>query len=260
MSLIYSIEFTLKELSGYSIFTDPLELFGTFLILIILGLTILICFRLFKDYQKTNDQPTLSWALASFFLVFAIIFLIIEKLSYSSFGQPDFGRFVAMIASSCVSASLISFNNFAFHITYPKYRKLLDIIVAILGISYILILIYANIRGPPYADIVEFELVYDLSINYLIYPLLIPILSIGPIVFFYFSSKSREESRPNSLRALWLGIGLLCFGLGYIVEVAPFFPPILSIPLRGLFLATAIIMYVCFAMPQWFKNRIGWIS
>ena len=258
MSINYAIEFTLRELSGYSMFTDPLELFGTILILVILAITILIVVKLFNNYKETNDKATLSWALASLFLLFAIIFLIIEKLSYSTLGQPDFGRLVAMIASSCVAASLVSFSNFAFYITYPKYKDIFVIIVAILGISYMAVLIYANIMGPPLVDVVEFELIYDISINFLIYPLLIPILTIGPVIFFYFAQKSREENRPNATRAIWLGIGLICFGTGYIVEVAPFFPPFLSIPLRGLFLATAIIMYICFTMPEWFKKSIGW--
>jgi hypothetical protein len=52
-----------------------------------------------------------------------------------------------------------------------------------------------------------------------------------------------------------MGIGLSCFGLGYLLT----FIPILAISL-SFFLATTIIMYICFSMPEWFKNRIGWDS
>ncbi|NVM01809.1 MAG: hypothetical protein HWN67_05715 [Candidatus Helarchaeota archaeon] len=160
---------------------------------------------------------------------------------------------MSLIAISCIICGIINLNNFALSMTYPIHKNKLLIIVAILGIISLLLLIYANFFEPSLSEIRGFIIVYDPRISYFILAYVIPNFFIGPVIFFYFSSKIRKENRPKSNLSLWMGIGLTCFGLGYVST----FIPILAIPL-SLFLATTIIMYICFSMPEWFKNRIGW--
>ncbi|MHA1293893.1 MAG: hypothetical protein ACTSR3_23020 [Candidatus Helarchaeota archaeon] len=258
MFSFYGLEFSWNRFLGYSILDNPMEIVGIVIIIAVLCLTIVIAHKLFYSYRDSSDIATLTWLLTFLFLSAAIFFLILEKVSFSTLGLADLGKLMALIAFSCVSVALVCINNFSFRMTYPEHNKVLTVFVSILAVIYNTILIIAILAGPPYSDIKKYELVYSFSIDLIVYPLLLSILLIPPITFFYFSSKIQEENRPNSKRALWMGIGILCFDIGYIAEVAPILPTDLSIPLRILFAVAAFIMYVCFSMPDWFKNRIGW--
>ncbi|MFX0138619.1 MAG: hypothetical protein ACFFDN_33560 [Candidatus Hodarchaeota archaeon] len=260
MISLYGFEFSWNRFLGYSVLKDPMELIGLVIILVILAIVTVIIPKLFKTYKDLRDSATFAWLLTFIFLEAAIIFLIFEKVSYSTLGLIDLGDIMAIIAFSCVSVAIVSINYFTFNMTYPDHKKILTMIVLILTIIHNIVLIFAILSGPPYADVINYELVYDISINRIVYPILLSIILIPPIIFFYFSSKSREENRPNSIRALWMGIGIICFDIGYLTEVAPIFPTELSIPLRILFAVAALIMYVCFSMPDWFKKKIGWID
>ncbi|MFX0136152.1 MAG: hypothetical protein ACFFDN_21110 [Candidatus Hodarchaeota archaeon] len=255
MGLIYSIEFYLNRLTGYYYTGDPSGLLTPILAFSILGVTALSIVKLFKKYKETKEKSTLSWAFSLLFIELALTFIIIENISYTVLGQPDFGRIISLIAISCIICVIINLNNFALSMTYPTHKNKLLIIVGVLGIISIFLVIYANILGPPYAEIRGFILTYDFRISYFILAFVIPNFFIGPIIFFYFASKVREENRPKSNLSLWMGIGLTCFGFGYVST----FIPILAISL-SFFLATTIIMYICFSMPEWFKSRIGWVS
>ena len=258
MFSLYGFWFSWNKALGYSILKNPLELIGIGIIAVILVIVILGVRELYKIYKSNRDVANLTWLLTFLSLLFAVIFLICEKLCFSTFGLYEFGKFMALLAFCFVGFAVIAINNFAFRMNNPERVKLLTACVTILVVIYITVLSYAIIIGYPISDVVNYELVYDVSIDLIVYPVLITILAIAPLTFFYFSSKIREENKAASTRALWMGLGIVFFGVGFIVEVAPLFPTELSIPLRGLFAAAAIIMYVCFAMPEWFKNKIGW--
>ncbi|MFX1449430.1 MAG: hypothetical protein ACFFCM_01225 [Promethearchaeota archaeon] len=255
MGIIYSIEFFLNQLTGYFSTRDPSGLLTPILVFTILGVTALSIVTLFKKYRQTNEQSTLSWALSLLFIEFALVFLTIENINYTILGQPDFGRFFSVLAISCIIIVVINLDNFALGVTYPTHKNKLVLIVAILGVISIILILIANILGSPYADVRGFVLVYDPIITYFILAYVVPNFFVGPSIFFYFASKIREENRPKSNLSLWMGTGLTCFGLGYVLT----FIPILAISL-SFFLATTIIMYICFSLPEWFKNRIGWTS
>ena len=108
-------------------------------------------------------------------------------ISYTTLGQPDFGRIMSMIAISCIISAIINLDNFALSITYPNHKNKLLIIVAILGIISILLVIFANILGPPYAEVRGFLLIYDFRITFFVLAFVIPNFYVGPIIFFYFS-------------------------------------------------------------------------
>ncbi len=255
MGLIYSIEFTLNQLTGYFSNRDPSGFIVPYLIFIILGVSTLIIVNLFKKYRKTKEKTTLSMLFAFLFTEIAVIFMIIENISYTTLGQPDFGRLMSIIALSFSIFAIISLDNFALIMTYPDKKNKLIIIVTILGIIAILLIIYANILGPPYAEVKGFILAYDPIVNYFYTGYVLPNFFVGPIIFFYFASKIREENRPKSNLSLWMGIALTCFGSTYLVMLIPIFAISLFV-----LLASTIIMYVCFSMPEWFKNKIGWES
>ena len=90
---------------------------------------------------------------------------------------------------------------------------------------------------------------------------LIPLGLMSPIMFFYFSVQSASLNKANAMRSFWMGVALSAFFMGYILEVMAIASPIVDILLiiaRCLMLFAALLLYICFSMPDWFKTRIGW--
>ncbi len=257
MISLYDFEFLGNRLAGYSVLKNPLELFGLGLILIAIILVTILAYQLSVNYKKTRMVATLYWALAFIFLLIAVISLIIEKVSYSTLGNRALGDITAIIALIFSGAAIVCFDIFSFHTTYPDKVAILTVFVSIITAIYVGVLVYSIILGYPYADVVNYELVYQPTTDIIVYCTLTPISLIGPVIFFYFSSKTKEENPPNSRRSRWMGISLLFFAIGYIAEVAPFLGA-LAIPFRIFFVLSAYIIWVCFSMPEWFKRRIGW--
>ncbi|MHA1300675.1 MAG: hypothetical protein ACTSO9_14755 [Candidatus Helarchaeota archaeon] len=255
---IWWIQYTINEILGISIFNEPWELIGLG-ILLIAGIFVIILMRtLYLNYKETGAVQTLYFLIAAFFLIIAIITLSIEKLSYSSLGLPQLGDFMAIIALIPSGLAIVCAAAFAFYATFPNHVKSLSSFVIILVFIYIGVLGSAILQGPPAAEVVNFEVKYSIEITFVVYGTLIPILAIGPIVFFYFANRIKEENRPAYIRSSWMGMGLLFFGIGYINEVAPLFPTEFSIPMRIFYVLCAITLYVSIGMPEWFKNKIGW--
>jgi len=187
MGIIYSIEFFLNQLTGYYYIRDPSGLLTPILVFAIMGVTALSIVTLFKKYRQTNEQSTLSWALSLFFIELALVFITIENISYTVLGQPDFGRLFSVMAISCIIFGVINLDNFALGVTYPTHKNKLVLIVAVLGIISIILILIANILGPPYAEVRGFLLVYDLGISYFVLAYVVPNFFVGPTIFFYFA-------------------------------------------------------------------------
>ncbi|MHA1301453.1 MAG: hypothetical protein ACTSO9_18685 [Candidatus Helarchaeota archaeon] len=259
-TILYDLEFIGNKLAGYSILKNPWELIGLAIILIAMIIVAFLAQQMFKSYNETKMKATLYWALAFFFLLIAVIFLIIEKVSYSTLGNANLGDLMAILALITSGTAIVCFDIFSFHTTYPERVTILTIFVSILAAIYVGSLCFAIIQGYPWADVQSYELVYNPMIDIIVYCTLMPIILIAPIIFFYYASRMHEENPPNSRRSNWIGIGLLCFATGYIAEVAPFMPPTFSIPFRIFFVLAGYILWICFSMPDWFKSRIGWIE
>ncbi|MHA1378357.1 MAG: hypothetical protein ACTSRG_08235 [Candidatus Helarchaeota archaeon] len=257
-TIFYDLEFLGNTIAGYSVLKNPWELIGLGIILVAMIIVAFLAQQMFKNYKETKMIATLYWALAFFFLLVAVVFLIIEKVSYSTLGNADLGDLMAILALITSGAAIVFFDIFSFHTTYPERVKVLTSFVSILATIYVGSLVYAIISGYPLADVKAYELVYNPFIDIIVYCTLLPIILIAPIIFFYYASRMREESPPNSKRSNWIGTGLLFFAIGYIAEVAPFLPTEFSIPFRIFFVLAGYTLWVCFSMPDWFKNRIGW--
>jgi len=258
-SLQYYIWFYINKAVGYSILSNPYELIGLILILTGLVLVGILAGVLYKSYRQTKMKPTLYFFLAFVFFIIAAFFLFLEKLSYASMGSMLLGDISMILSMVTVGIAIIFIDLFAFHNTYPDHVRSLGSIIVIITCITFGIRLWGLYVGPPIMDIINFEIVYlDLGVNIILYGTIIPVIVIGPLTFYYFSIKSYKENKPNSIRSFWFGTGLLCFGVGYIAEVAPFFPTEFSILFRSTYIISAIILYICFTMPDWFKDKIGW--
>ncbi len=257
MISLYGFEYSWHRFLGISALSDPLEMIGLLIVFAILAIVIFITRQVYKMYKQLRDTPTLSWFIHYITLLFANISLIMEKLSFSSLGLLYFGYLMAIIAFILTSIAIIAINYFAFYMTSLEHTRVLTAFVSVLAAIFNIVLILAILSGPSYADVIGYEIVFDLSTSLIVYPVLSVILLIPPIFFFYYYFKMRNENRPKANLTFWLGVGLSCFFVALITEVAPFFPTVLSTPLRIFFILAALTMYICFSKPDWFKKRIG---
>jgi hypothetical protein len=259
---LYGLEFWINQILGYSVLKNPIELIGLGIIVVAMAIVFLLVQQMFKSYKETKMTATLYWALAFLFLFIAVIFLILEKVSYSTLGAEELGDLMAVLALISSGIAIVCFDLFAFHTTYPDRVTILGILVSILAFIYVGSLCLSIITGE--AIVQNYELVYPFQIDLIVYGTLFPIILIAPIIFFYYASRMVEENPPSSKRSSWIGVGFLCFAAGYIGEVAPFFnylPDIfqaLPIFFRIFFVIAGLILWICFKMPDWFKERIGW--
>ncbi|MHA1784940.1 MAG: hypothetical protein ACTSVY_11150 [Candidatus Helarchaeota archaeon] len=243
------------------------DLIGLGIIMIIVIIILLSLITLIRSYKETKNVSTLYFTLAYILFVGAIVTLLLEKILltfYDANPEPIFeilGRINAIAALVMSGGAVVNINLFAFHNTFPEKKVILGIIFAILTALYVTFLSYANIVKGEFSQIIAGEITYAFNISLMSLVCLIPVTIAGPAVFYYFSFMTKESNRPNSLRSLWMGIGITLFFIGYILEILPVTAEIsliISIPGRSFLLMAAIILYVCFKMPNWFKNSIGW--
>ncbi|MFX1450756.1 MAG: hypothetical protein ACFFCM_07940 [Promethearchaeota archaeon] len=256
--LTYGFEFSLKKLMGVSILDNPMEVFGLIIVIILEVVIALLIYRAFTSYRETKMFSTMLWLLAFSFIFVGVIFLILEKVAYSTLGNIGLGDLMTILALITSGAGIVCFDMFSFHTAYPDYEKGLSVIVSSLAAIYIGALSFAIATGSPNSEIINNEPVYSLGFDIIAYLTLVPLLAIAPFVFLFFYWRNRDRERGPALRGLWIGIAFLFFAFGYISEAAPYFPADLAIPLRVFHLIAASLLYICLTMPDWFKNRIGW--
>jgi len=249
----------------------PIDIIGLLIIIVIL-VVIVLCVRvLIKSYSETKNVSTLYFAMAFSFFIGAIVLLLIEKVTLSlNDTTPNvlmamIAGWTALFALIFSGAAIVTINMFAFHNTFPEKKKILTPIIGIIAGIYVFLLCYSIFTsmhlGGTLAAIVSGEMTYDPLISLWSLILLMPCAISPPVVFFYFSGMTRETNAPNSKRSFWMGFAITLFFVGYIIEVLPIqhiITEYLSIPGRLALFFAAYILYICFAMPEWFKNRIGW--
>ena len=250
---------------------DIIDIIGLLIIIVTMVVIILNVKVLLNSYKETKNISTLYFAFVFIFFIGAIVFLLVEKVTLTlhdtngTILMAILGGWSAILALIFSGCSIVTINLFAFHNTFPERKKILVPIIGILATIYVFLLCYSIFTsmhmGGVLAEIVLGEITYNNYISMWSFLALIPCAISGPVVFFYFSGMTRETNAPNSKRSFWMGFAITLFFIGYVIEVVPIQHPIiayLSIPGRLCFLLAAYILNVCFSMPEWFKNRIGW--
>ncbi|MHA1301452.1 MAG: hypothetical protein ACTSO9_18680 [Candidatus Helarchaeota archaeon] len=246
-SPLYHLEFLGNKLLGYSILDNPMEVIGLGILMVMLVFVSILSVKLYKSYKETKMLSTLYFFLAFFFFIIAAFFLILEKFSYSTLGNVTLGDIGGVIALNFSGVAIICMNLFAINNTYPERIKIYGTIISVVTEIYTWVLCWAILTGPPIKDIINYEIIYgEIWIDILIYVTAIPVLLIAPLTFLYFAYKTKAESPANSRRSKWFGIGIIFFDIAYILEIAPFFPSVLSIPFRSFFIISVVILYICF--------------
>ncbi|NVM04006.1 MAG: hypothetical protein HWN67_16865 [Candidatus Helarchaeota archaeon] len=250
----YGFQYTLNRFSGRSLFDQPIDLILLGALLVAFVFLIGIIRALYKDYKKTETVETLLFLLGMITLIPANIFGIVTNLCYSTLGMPEIAEIITIINLFPMQFTYLCVNLFAIRMTFPKRYKLILVILLILSVIMIGTVTWAITKGPPYFNVINFAQVYSLNIQIIRFICLIPVAVIPISVFYYYATKVREENRATSNRSIWLGTGILSFAIAVII-------PTVAVELRvfqALYVPAAIIFYVCFSMPDWFKRRIGW--
>ena len=206
-------------------------------------------------YKKYRDKPT-SGSLI-FFLNFilvgaALICVAIDRILLTELIDETMGILFHNIAILISLGVIILLDIFAFQMTYPEQIKKLTALFAVLIVAAGIVLM---LNQPTLGA--QQEIIYADELLYIILPLLAPPILLPAIVFFYYSVKIRDESRPKSTRSLMMGIASIIVAIGYIFEVMGI-TGLLVIIVRLSFVIYTLLMYIAFIMPTWFQNLIGW--
>ena len=250
----YYFEFMMNNLMGQSIFNQPLELFLTVIYAPLAILLFGIIYELYKNYKETEAVETLLFLLGMIVLFPSTVGGLINRLCFATFGSPELGLVISLLLQFPMQFTYLAVNIFAIRVTFPKQYRIALVILLILSVILIGTVTWAILQGPPMAKITNFIVVYSLEIQIVRFATLVPVAVIPTGVFFYYAGKNWEENRPKSARAAWLGLAILSFAIGVLfTSVSAEFRLFIIA-----YLPAAIIFYVCFAMPDWFKRRIGW--
>ncbi len=249
----YSLQFYFNKIFGTSSI-NPAELI-TLISLLISGIFLAgIIHALYINYMKNKLIETLFFLLGMICLIIASVFAIILRFILLNWGLRGLGDLISVIMGIIVLICIVLVNLFSIRVTFPKKYK--NILVILLILSAILVYsgLWAAIQGPPHVRVIDFVVVFSPVFMLIRFFCLLPFSIIPISLFFYYAKKVRSEQRAHSNRSIWLGLGILCFATTILVTTV--IPKLQLIQI--LFVPAAIIFYVCFSMPDWFKRRIGW--
>ncbi|MFX1450796.1 MAG: hypothetical protein ACFFCM_08140 [Promethearchaeota archaeon] len=254
VSWIYYFQYASATLFGADISRQPLQVIILVSLLIAGAFLIGIIYELNKNYKKSESIESLLFLIGMITLIPALIFGIVSGLCYSLLGLPDLGIMLQIIGMFPIQFTYMCVNLFAIRMTFPKRYKLVLVILLLLSAGTIGAQLWAIAQGPPHFDIINFGVIYSPEVQIVRFTTLIIIAAIPISVFYYYAAKVREENRPRSNLSIWLGTGILCFVIAFQITTIITLFRIMQL----FYIPASIIFYVCFAMPEWFKNRIGW--
>jgi len=226
-----------------------IELFAASLFSIFLAL------KTYGKYKEKEDNSTLFISLNFFLTGFALISIAIDRILLTTLTNSIPGLIFHNIALYLSLTIIMLLDLFAFEMTYPDKIKILSLIMLILlAVAGVLLAIYQPHINPfdPNKEIIYADELLIFIAPFLFPPILIPI-----IVFLYFSIAVRKESKPNSLRALTMGIASIIVMIAYLFELMGG-TGLIVIFVRLAFVIYIFLMYISFTLPSWYQKAIGW--
>ncbi|NVM03760.1 MAG: hypothetical protein HWN67_15630 [Candidatus Helarchaeota archaeon] len=251
----YSVQFYSNKIFGTSII-NPVQLI-TLVSISVSGIFLIgIINALYTNYKKNKLIETLLFLVGMICLIIAAVFGILVSFAYRDWGLRGLGDLFSICMNILVLSCIILVNLFSIRVTFPKKYKFILAILLILTAILVYTGLWAALEGFPYTRVVDFVVVFSLEFMLIRFFGLLPFSIIPISLFFYYAKKVRNEQRAHSNRSIWLGLDIICFATAIMIaNVIPRFQFI-----QVLLVPAAIIFYVCFSMPDWFKRKIGWID
>ncbi len=249
----YSLQFYFNQIFGTSILSSPIELITLFSLLISGIFLVGIIHALYTNYKENKLIETLLFLVGMICLIFAAIFAILVRFSLTNWGLLGLGILCTIITNLFALSCILLVNLFSIRVTFPRRYTIVLVILLILSAILVYTGVWAAVQGPPYSRVINFLVYFSLDFMLIRSLGLVPFVIIPISLFFYYAKKVRGEQRAHSNRSIWLGLGILCFSIA--ILVASVNPSLQFIQI--FYVPAAIIFYVCFSMPDWFKRRIG---
>jgi hypothetical protein len=219
---------------------------------------IALLYKLYKMYRETESLDILLFFLGLLLLMISNIIFIFRRMAYAS-GGASMGDFLTILLQFPSELGVLFISLFAIRATFPKRSKVIFSSVFVVVVIKWIVETWVILQGPPLYNVINLDIVYSLEYALIRLGLLLPLYAIPPAVFFYYAKVIRQETKPKSTRAFWLGFAMLCFAIPFlIVPIAVVTVGNVMRLLEILVLPAPIIFYICFTMPEWFKRRIGW--
>ncbi|MHA1309361.1 MAG: hypothetical protein ACTSQO_00410 [Candidatus Helarchaeota archaeon] len=221
-----------------------LDLISLIFILSSIILSFIVGGKSYRVQQKNKNIQNKIFTVTAFSLGVAMILLTIEQLFLTLIKNDPLGLLFGGIATVVSGIVVVSIDAFAFSMAFSKKYKILTVISAILMSLPILFHLFDPTKGVIEGEI---EFTWDpLYIGFPITPLimyviLIPLLIIPVLVFWYYGSKIRSQSKFKSNRAILLGVGILFVSLAYIFELVGL--PVIIVFFRSFYLIGGILIY-----------------
>lgn len=226
------------------------ELLIDLISLLIVAVAIIINFitaiKSYRSYKRNKVTTTLIFAITAFFIAFAMIFLIVEKLLLSDLlydeflGMQVFGS-IAVILSG---GAIVSIDAFSFNMAISKWYKTLTIL-SMIGVGIYL----GFFLFDPTKHVYEGEITFDnfpgtgFPITRLVVLIVnITLLAIPTIVFFYYSLKIRSKSSTRAKKSAIMGLGVMSFATAYIIELFGI-DPLWTTIFRLFYIAGGLLLY-----------------
>lgn len=250
----YYVQIALNSIFGPSTSFQLLSLISLIIFIIAGAFSIGIINELYKNYKQRATVETLLFLIGIITLIPSNIFLVLVNLFYWILVLPEIAEICILITLLLTQVTVLCIDLFAIRMTFPKRYKIVLFVLLLLAVINITTQYWATLQGPPYLIFYEYTTIYSIDIQIIRFITLVPVAVIPISVFYYYAVKIREENRAKSNRSLWLGTGILFFAFALLMLSIASVTRIFVI----LFIPSAIIFYLCFSMPEWFKRRIGW--
>ncbi len=254
------------------------DFIGSLFLIITAILTLLSMRKLMQTYKINKEKSVLYFIWAFIFALIGSITLTFFSImaAYNFYINPSYspssaeemiGLLGLIIGITLSTIGLIFINIFSFENTYPDKKKPLIVLVVISGALFVFTLIFAlvnSINGGNLAIIEGYYLFYDPLIVILGFLSILPSTISTPTVFIYFSRKMHAKSKGKANRSLLFGIGFLFTNIGFVIGTLSFGNAdiylIISMISRTVVFLSAIIIYLCIILPDWFKKKIGLVE
>jgi hypothetical protein len=217
-------------------------LVGAVAVLIAIIINFVVTIKSFKSYSETKLTQTLLFGVTAMFIALAMTFLLMEKLflTASLLNDPEMGLLFGAVAIVLSGCAVVSIDAFSFNMVFPKKFALLTSLAAVYMAIYLLVWLF-----DPTRTVFAEEIIFGpFSITPVLgYAVVIPLLIIPQLVFFYYAIKIQSESPTSSKRAWTLGIGVLVFTVGYVIEIMGIEDEIIITIARTLFIVASLLLY-----------------
>ena len=220
------------------------------IIYIIIGLT--IASKYFKIRQRTFLFVGIAWILLSMLWWSSVINVFLLLLDPNGIGLSAEGYFLftGILQPVCHYLFITGFTDLIF----KKYQKYFQVVVIIIGIVFYIVVFYFLFTDVNFLIIKEDPARVKIPLTNPAFTLIFLVLTLY-IGFSFAIDSIKSENKIVSIKGKLIAIALILLPIGGLMDSVILYS-FLDFLDRILLIASVIIFYFGFNMPNWFKTRI----